>query len=381
MLGSGSPRTDLVAGGASQADARGDRRAPSSAAPRTSCAPARRLAAAALLERGPVVLRRRRPTTSPREWSRARIRWRRSPRTRLGTCSDGRVRSRGRHHGRQLLRREDLEEGCAFEAHLLPRWDRRASDAAVHPPSRRPADRGRHRRRGAGPRRAVRLATAAPGWGAGRRRRGSRSMNLAWSALVVVAAVAVAVTAMLLVGRGAPEGSRCRRRPGIGRLRCAGDRILGPARVRRLPRLRELEGQSRSGTEEALVLAQQVETPVPWAPLRPVSSRPELVCCGRSVIHAEWPRSSRAHRATRSTWGRAVPHLPDGSARDAERGSGLRKWIDQTSDREAADRPDPRRGRVIPTPLWVVLFLISAVVFVFMLFFADRGEGAATQGS
>ena len=56
------------------------------------------------------------------------------------------------------------------------------------------------------------------------------------------------------------------------------------------------------------------------------------------------------------------------------------KWIDQTSDREAA-RIDRIHGAVgvIPTPLWVVLLLISGVVFVFMLFFADRGEGAVTQ--
>jgi hypothetical protein len=30
--------------------------------------------------------------------------------------------------------------------------------------------------------------------------------------------------------------------------------------------------------------------------------------------------------------------------------------------------------------LWVVLLLISVVVFVFMLFFADPGEGAVAQG-
>ena len=56
------------------------------------------------------------------------------------------------------------------------------------------------------------------------------------------------------------------------------------------------------------------------------------------------------------------------------------KWLDETSDREAA-RIDRIHGAVgvIPTPLWVVLLLISVVVFVFMLFFADRGEGAVTQ--
>ena len=33
-------------------------------------------------------------------------------------------------------------------------------------------------------------------------------MNLFWSVLVIIAAVALAVSAMLLVRRGAPEGSR-----------------------------------------------------------------------------------------------------------------------------------------------------------------------------
>ena len=34
---------------------------------------------------------------------------------------------------------------------------------------------------------------------------------------------------------------------------------------------------------------------------------------------------------------------------------------------------------MIPMPLWVVLLLISVVVFVFMLFFADPGEGVVAQ--
>ena len=35
---------------------------------------------------------------------------------------------------------------------------------------------------------------------------------------------------------------------------------------------------------------------------------------------------------------------------------------------------------IIPPPLWLVLFVISAVIFVYMLFFADPAEGAVTQG-
>ena len=52
-----------------------------------------------------------------------------------------------------------------------------------------------------------------------------------------------------------------------------------------------------------------------------------------------------------------------------------------SSSERVAARVDRIHGAVgvIPTPLWLVLLLISAVVFVFMLFFADRSEGAVTQ--
>ena len=56
------------------------------------------------------------------------------------------------------------------------------------------------------------------------------------------------------------------------------------------------------------------------------------------------------------------------------------KWLDQTSDREQA-RSDRLHGAegIIPTPIWLVLFLIAGVVFAFMLFFADSGEGPVAQ--
>jgi hypothetical protein len=56
------------------------------------------------------------------------------------------------------------------------------------------------------------------------------------------------------------------------------------------------------------------------------------------------------------------------------------KWLDQTSAREEA-RLDRIHGAVgvIPSPLWIVLFFISAVIFVYMLFFADSGERAGVQ--
>ena len=68
--------------------------------------------------------------------------------------------------------------------------------------------------------------------------------------------------------------------------------------------------------------------------------------------------------------------------RSRGRAGGLRKWLDQRSDREDA-RPTASHGAegVIPTPLWIVLFLTAAVIFVFMLFFADSGERAIVQAT
>ena len=56
------------------------------------------------------------------------------------------------------------------------------------------------------------------------------------------------------------------------------------------------------------------------------------------------------------------------------------KWLDQTSDREEArrDRIHGAAG-IIPTTLWLVLFLSAGLVFAFMLFFADSGERARSQ--
>ena len=59
---------------------------------------------------------------------------------------------------------------------------------------------------------------------------------------------------------------------------------------------------------------------------------------------------------------RAVPHAADGrAARPPTEEAAYGKWLDQTSDREEA-RHDRIHGAVgvIPTPLWIVLFLIAA---------------------
>ena len=55
--------------------------------------------------------------------------------------------------------------------------------------------------------------------------------------------------------------------------------------------------------------------------------------------------------------------------------------MDQTAAREQARiaRIHGAEG-IIPAPLWLVLLVVAVVIFVYMLFFADSGEGAVTQG-
>jgi hypothetical protein len=208
-------------------------------------------------------------------------------------------------------------------------------------------------------------------------------MNLVWATLVIFVAAALAVAAMLLVRRSAPEGSRFTdgdRASGVfGVLATGFSVLLGFVVFLAF----ESYDQSRSGAEEeALVLSQQVETAQFLG--APVAGEltGELVCYGRYVIHTEWPRAESGTLGDEiNPWGvRMFLTLQAAEPQTPSQEAAYGKWLDQTSDREAA-RIDRIHGAVgvIPTPLWVVLAFISAVIFVFMLFFADRSEGALTQ--
>jgi Protein of unknown function (DUF4239) len=131
-----------------------------------------------------------------------------------------------------------------------------------------------------------------------------------------------------------------------------------------------------------LVVAQQVET----AQLLPEDVRDDLtvdlVCYARSVAGVQWDRMRAGTLGEDlNPWAvelfRTVRTIdPATPSEEAAYG----KWLDQTSDREAA-RTDRIHGAagVIPTPLWIVLFFTSGVIFVYMLFFADSGERAIVQ--
>jgi Protein of unknown function (DUF4239) len=208
-------------------------------------------------------------------------------------------------------------------------------------------------------------------------------MSFVWPILVVVAATGIAVGAMLLVRRQAPEGSYFAdgdRAAGVFGVIATGFSVLLGFII--FLAFTSYDDTKQGAETEAIVVAQQFET----AQFMPVAQRQELadglVCYARYVVHRAWPRLEAGTEGDRfNPWGvsmfRTLQQVqPNGPTEEAA----FSKWLDQNSERTAArqDRIHAAQG-VVPVPLWVVLFLTAGVIGLFMLFFADSAERAKTQ--
>jgi amino acid transporter len=210
-------------------------------------------------------------------------------------------------------------------------------------------------------------------------------MNFAWAALIVVTVAVVAVSAMLLVRRRAPAGSYFEdgdRAAGVFGVLATGFAVLLGFVVFLAF---ESYDTSRSGAEnEAQIVLEQFET----AQLMPAAVRErfsgQLVCYARNVVHREWPQmESGTLTDAYNPWGVTMFRtLRTVEPRSATEQAAYGKWLDQRTDRESAraDRTHGAEG-VIPTPLWIVLFLTALIIGIFMLFFADSGERAIVQAT
>jgi hypothetical protein len=207
-------------------------------------------------------------------------------------------------------------------------------------------------------------------------------MNLLWAVLILAGAVAVAVGAMLFIRRTAPEGSYFEdgdRASGVFGVLATGFAIFAGFVI--FLAFTSYD-QSRSGAEaEALMVVQQFET----AQFLPANVRPrlaaELVCYGRSVVRQEWPSMQDGTAGGINPWSVALfRSLKLAKTTTSEEEAAYGKWLDQTSDREEArrDRVHGAAG-IIPNSIWLVLFFSGAVIFAFMLFFADSAERAVSQ--
>ncbi len=210
-------------------------------------------------------------------------------------------------------------------------------------------------------------------------------MSIVWGFLIVVAVAGTAIAAMLHVRRRAPEGSYFAdgdRAAGVFGVLAGGFAILAGFIV-------VLAFQSfdtaRSGAEtEARTVSHQFET----VQLLPSPARQRLsgalVCYARNVVHEEWPRMQHGTLAEGpNPWGIALfASLRAAHPRSPAAQAAFAKYLDERGDREdaRADRVHGGSG-IIPTPLWLVLFLSAVTLLMFMLFFADPGEGPFVQAT
>ena len=208
-------------------------------------------------------------------------------------------------------------------------------------------------------------------------------MSVLWTLVILLAVNAVAISAMLLVRRGAPEGSRFKdgdRASGVFGVLAGGFAIFAGFIIFLAFTTYD---QSRTGGEaEALTVVQQFETAQFMPPAERNVLSGQLVCYGRSVVHREWPQMEAGEGGDAiNPWAVALfTSLKRVQPVTAAEQAAYSKWLDQTSDREAGRR-DRLHGAagIIPASIWLVLLLIAGVVFAFMLFFADSGEGVGAQ--
>jgi hypothetical protein len=208
-------------------------------------------------------------------------------------------------------------------------------------------------------------------------------VNLVWAIAFTVGVVAVAITAILLVRRRAPEGSFFTdgdRASGVFGVLATGYAIFAGFVI--FLAFTSYD-QSRAGAEaEALVVAQQFETAQFLAPATRDRLAGELVCYARYVVEQEWPRMESGDLGEAlNPWGVALFRTIRGADTSSfAQETAFAKWLDQTSDREEArrDRVHGAAG-ITPITLWIVLLLSAGVIFTFMLFFADPAEMKRSQ--
>ena len=208
-------------------------------------------------------------------------------------------------------------------------------------------------------------------------------MNVFVALVVIIVAAALAIGAILLVRRRAPDGSYFNdgdRAAGVFGVLATGFAVLLGLVV--VLAFTSYDDARTGAATEAQTVAQQYEVAHLLPPAQGRRLAAELICYGRSVVHQEWPRMRDGTQTdSMNPWGVALfRSLREVEPRTASEQAAYAKWLDQRLDRETA-RGARIHGAsdVIPTPLWLVLCATAVLIIGFMLFFADSGERAVVQ--
>jgi len=208
-------------------------------------------------------------------------------------------------------------------------------------------------------------------------------VTLALAILIVVASTGITITAMLWVRRRAPDGSYFHdgdRAAGVFGVLATGFSVLLGFVV--FLAFSSYDAARAGAESEAQIVAQQVETAQLLPPAVSGKLTRQLVCYARSVTGVQWDRMEAGTLGEQlNPWATKLFHtLQAADPQTPTEQAAYSKWLDERSAREDA-RSDRIHGAigVIPLPLWIVLFFISALIVLYMLFFADSGERATVQ--
>jgi hypothetical protein len=201
--------------------------------------------------------------------------------------------------------------------------------------------------------------------------------------IIVIAVVAIAVTAKLLVRRRAPEGGWFTDLTrSAGSLTLIGTMFAVMLAFVILFALQSFQ-RAREGASMEAVAVTEMNSVASVFP-QPTSDRLRggLICYGRAVVHDEWPAMGDGESSDLvESWVDALHRDFSAAAPQAAReDAAYSQWFDQ-----AAQRRDGRRERLaeavptLPVPLWFALGMGAMLTLTYMVVQADRRENLFIQ--
>ncbi len=207
---------------------------------------------------------------------------------------------------------------------------------------------------------------------------------LTWLApIIVLAVVAVAVTAKLLVRRHAPEGGWFTDLPrSAGTLSLIGTMFAVMLAFVILFSLQSYQRAREGASVEAVAVTELNAVAGVFGSPTSDRLRGGLVCYGRAVVYDEWPamEDGRSSALVESWVDRLHDDFAAAVPREARQEAAYAQWFD-----EVAQRRDGRRERLaeaspfLPMPLWFALGIGATLTLGYMVAQADRREGVVIQ--
>jgi hypothetical protein len=207
---------------------------------------------------------------------------------------------------------------------------------------------------------------------------------LTWLApIIVLAVVAVAVTAKLLLRRRAPEGGWFTDLTrSAGSLSLIGTMFAVMLAFVILFSLQSFQRAREGANVEAVAVTELNAVAGVFPPPTGDRLRGGLVCYGRAVVNDEWPamRKGQSSPLVESWVDKMHAEFAATAPQEARQEAAYAQWFDQV-----AQRRDGRRERLaeatptLPMPLWFALGIGATLTLAYMVVQADTRESLVIQ--